>query len=101
MAVGVSVLCAGQLSMTTTASAAPDVDDIASVSTNLGGHPVWAHFNDPATDVAGRGPEDRTILNELVRLIDATPSGGTIQGAIHSITGGTVGSGCSPPRPAG
>lgn len=51
-------------------------------STTIGGYPVWAHFTNPPA-FAG---DDRTILNEVTRLIDNTPSGGTIRAAIHSLT---------------
>jgi HKD family nuclease len=55
---------------------------VSVASTTLGGIPVWAHFSNPPA-FAGR---DYTIINELKRLIDATPNGGTIRGAIHSLS---------------
>ena len=69
----------------------PDVGDadlgavaagIKSASGTLGGKPVWAHFTNPPAS-AGR---DYTITDELKRLINATPAGGTIRGAIHSLS---------------
>jgi hypothetical protein len=48
----------------------------------FGDIPVWAHFANP---VAGGG-EDATIMNELIRLLDATPAGATVRGNIFSIS---------------
>jgi phosphatidylserine/phosphatidylglycerophosphate/cardiolipin synthase-like enzyme len=55
---------------------------IRSASGTLGGKLVWAHFNNPPA-FAGR---DYTITDELKRLINAVPAGGTIRGAIHSLS---------------
>ncbi|NMO21284.1 hypothetical protein HPC49_29645 [Pyxidicoccus fallax] len=55
---------------------------IRSASATLGGKLVWAHFNNPPA-FAGR---DYTITDELKRLINDTPAGGTIRGAIHSLS---------------
>ncbi|MFP5281957.1 MAG: phospholipase D-like domain-containing protein [Actinomycetes bacterium] len=52
------------------------------VRANLAGVPVWAQFTNPLVH-EGR---DRTIHNELVRLIDAAATGSTIRGTIHSLT---------------
>lgn len=69
----------------------PDVGDaetgtlqasIRSASGTLGGKPVWAHFNNPPA-YSGR---DYTITDELKRLINEVPAGGTIRGAIHSLS---------------
>ncbi len=64
----------------------PDVESaqhaINVASTTLGGYPAWAHFTNPPAF----GGDDRTILDETVRLIDSTPSGATIRAAIHSLT---------------
>jgi phosphatidylserine/phosphatidylglycerophosphate/cardiolipin synthase-like enzyme len=56
--------------------------NVSSASGTVGGKPVWAHFSNPPA-FAGR---DYTITEELKRLINATPAGGTIRGAIHSIS---------------
>lgn len=55
---------------------------IQSASGTLAGIPVWAHFSNPPA-FAGR---DYTIIDELKRLINAVPAGGTIRGAIHSLS---------------
>src|SRR4051794_38477278 len=55
------------------------------VVTTIGRAEVEANF---ATPPAGGG--DMTLLNEIVRLIDATPSGETIRMAIYSITANYV-----------
>jgi phosphatidylserine/phosphatidylglycerophosphate/cardiolipin synthase-like enzyme len=55
---------------------------VSSASGTVGGKVVWAHFSNPPA-FAGR---DYTITEELKRLINATPTGGTIRGAIHSIS---------------
>jgi hypothetical protein len=55
---------------------------VSVASGTLGGIPVWAHFSNPPA-FAGR---DYTIIDELRRLINATPNGGTIRGAIHSLS---------------
>lgn len=55
-------------------------------STTIGGHPVWAHFTNPPAF----GGDDRTILNETIRLINDTPSGARIRAAIHSLTANGV-----------
>ncbi len=55
---------------------------ISSASGTLGGKRVWAHFNNPPA-FAGR---DYTITDELKRLINNVPAGGTIRGAIHSLS---------------
>lgn len=54
---------------------------ISAASTTIGGYPVWAHFTNPPA----HGGDDRTILNETIRLINDTPSGGRIRAAIHSL----------------
>jgi phosphatidylserine/phosphatidylglycerophosphate/cardiolipin synthase-like enzyme len=56
---------------------------VSVASTTIGGHPVWAHFTNPAAFADGYDP---TILDETIRLINETPSGGTIRAAIHSLT---------------
>lgn len=53
---------------------------MTAASAIIAGYPVWAHFTNPT---AGR---DYTIHTELQRLIDATPAGATIKGAIHSLS---------------
>lgn len=85
-------LCAGAVSSCGgPQSSGPDVDDvdvgavqsgIRSASGTVGGKLVWAHFNNPPA-FAGR---DYTITDELKRLINAVPAGGTIRGAIHSLS---------------
>ena len=55
---------------------------ISSASGTIAGKPVWAHFSNPPA-FAGR---DYTITEELKRLINNTPAGGTIRGTIHSIS---------------
>ena len=55
---------------------------VSSASGTVGGKAVWAHFSNPPA-FAGR---DYTITDELKRLINATPAGGTIRGTIHSIS---------------
>jgi HKD family nuclease len=68
--------------------AAHDVDvgvveaGISSATGTLGGKLVWAHFNNPPAF----GGRDYTITEELKRLINNTPAGGTIRGAIHSLS---------------
>lgn len=49
----------------------------------LGGIPAWVHFTNPKTAPGG---DDRTILREVIRLINATPKGARIRAAIHSFT---------------
>jgi len=76
--------------------APPEVDDVPEVgttraginaaSTTIGGYPVWVHFTNPPA----HGGDDRTILNEAIRLINDTPSGGKIRAAIHSLTANGV-----------
>jgi phosphatidylserine/phosphatidylglycerophosphate/cardiolipin synthase-like enzyme len=56
--------------------------EINSATGVVGGKRVWAHFNNPPA-FAGR---DYTITEELKRLINSTPAGGTIRGAIHSLS---------------
>ena len=56
--------------------------NVSSASGAVGGKTVWAHFSNPPA-FAGR---DYTITEELKRLINATPAGGSIRGAIHSIS---------------
>lgn len=85
-----TVLAGGALALTSCAP--PDVDEpsevdttraaISSASTTIGGYPVWVHFTNPP---AANG-DDRTILNETIRLINNTPPGATIRAAIHSLT---------------
>jgi len=55
---------------------------ISSASGTVGGKLVWAHFNTPPAF----GGRDYTITEELKRLINNTPAGGTIRGAIHSLS---------------
>ena len=55
---------------------------ISAASGTLGGRLVWAHFNNPPAF----GGVDPTITTEVKRLIDATPSGASIRGAIHSLS---------------
>jgi len=55
---------------------------IRSASATIGGKLVWAHFNNPPA----AGGRDYTITDELKRLINTTPAGGTIRGAIHSLS---------------
>ncbi|WP_083968031.1 phospholipase D-like domain-containing protein [Hyalangium minutum] len=55
---------------------------ISSATGTVGGKRVWAHFSNPPA-FSGR---DYTITDELKRLIHSTPAGGTIRGAIHSIS---------------
>jgi phosphatidylserine/phosphatidylglycerophosphate/cardiolipin synthase-like enzyme len=55
---------------------------ISSASGTIGGKLVWAHFNNPPAF----GGRDYTITEELKRLINNTPAGGTIRGAIHSLS---------------
>jgi phosphatidylserine/phosphatidylglycerophosphate/cardiolipin synthase-like enzyme len=54
---------------------------VSSASGTVGGRPFWAHFSNPPAF----GGRDNTIITELRRLIDSTPAGATIRGAIHSI----------------
>ncbi|MFP2924492.1 phospholipase D-like domain-containing protein [Pyxidicoccus sp. 3LG] len=87
------ILCTGAVAVTgcEPPPPEPDVGDAAlgsvqsgirSASGTLGGRPVWAHFNNPPA-FSGR---DYTITDELKRLINDTPAGGTIRGAIHSLS---------------
>ncbi len=55
---------------------------VSSASGTVGGKAVWAHFSNPPAF----GGRDYTIIEELKRLINATPAGATIRGAIHSIS---------------
>ena len=55
---------------------------ISSASGTVGGKLVWAHFNNPPAF----GGRDYTITEELKRLINNTPAGETIRGAIHSLS---------------
>ncbi len=59
------------------AAAAP-----SGVRATVGGYPVWAHFADPAAN-NGR---DKTIIQEVQRLIEAAPAGSTIRGTLHSLS---------------
>lgn len=83
-AVAVGALLAGSLFVTSSAhpgGAAADVrTTVSSVQATIANRPVWAHFSNP------RSGRDYTIINELRRLIQNTPSGGRIRGAIHSIS---------------
>ncbi|SDS93704.1 PLD-like domain-containing protein [Friedmanniella luteola] len=54
----------------------------ASVTTRLGGQQVRAHFTNPAA----HGGRDRTIHDEVVRLIDGAPAGSTVRGTIYSLS---------------
>jgi hypothetical protein len=47
----------------------------------LGGHPARADFTDPASF----GAQDRTIVDEVIRLIDRAEAGSEIRAAIHSL----------------
>lgn len=58
---------------------------ISSASGTIGGKLAWVHFNHPPA-----GGTDVTITNEIKRLIDHTPAGGTIRAAIHSISNQAV-----------
>ncbi len=60
--------------------------EISVASTQIGTARVWAHFTNPPA----RSGDDRTILNEVVRLIDRTPAGETIHAAIHSMAANPV-----------
>jgi len=53
---------------------------MTAASAVIAGYPVWAHFANPDP---GR---DYTIITELQRLIDNTPAGASIRGAIHSLS---------------
>lgn len=64
------------------AEAVPPVSSAPPVRATIGGHPVWAHFANPLAH-DGR---DKTILNEVVRLIDNAPAGSTIRGTIYSLS---------------
>jgi phosphatidylserine/phosphatidylglycerophosphate/cardiolipin synthase-like enzyme len=55
---------------------------VSVASTTIAGFPAWAHFTNPPA-FAG---DDRTILNEAIRLINDTPSGARIRAAIHSLS---------------
>ncbi len=67
-------------------SDAPDLGSAQSAvsvgSTTIAGFPVFAHFTNPPA-FAG---DDRTILNETIRLINDTPAGARIRAAIHSLS---------------
>lgn len=81
----VGALLAGTVVATgSTHSGAAATDDVqpmvSSVRATIAGRPVWAHFSNPRLD------RDYTIVDELQRLIRNTPSGGSIRGAIHSIS---------------
>ena len=52
------------------------------VAAQLGGRPAWAHFTNPR-EHDGR---DKTIHDEVVRLVDAAPAGSTIRGTIYSLS---------------
>lgn len=56
--------------------------EISSATGTVGGKLVWAHFNNPPAF----GGRDYTITEELKRLINNTPAGGSIRGAIHSLS---------------
>ncbi|MFT4167361.1 MAG: phospholipase D-like domain-containing protein [Microlunatus sp.] len=64
------------------AEAAPATTKAPTVRATIAGHPVWAHFANPQSN-DGR---DKTILNEVVRLIDNAPAGSTIRGTIYSLS---------------
>ncbi|WP_394850584.1 phospholipase D-like domain-containing protein [Pendulispora brunnea] len=71
----------------TEAEAEPEVtgmtqDAINVAQTTIGGFPVHVHFTNPPA-FAG---DDRTILNEVTRLLNETPAGETVRAAIHSLT---------------
>jgi HKD family nuclease len=53
---------------------------VSSARATIADRPVWAHFSNP------RLGRDYTIINELRRLIQKTPQGARIRGAIHSIS---------------
>ncbi|GAA4939816.1 phospholipase D-like domain-containing protein [Actinoplanes utahensis] len=55
---------------------------VSSAGVTIGGHPVWAHFNNPPAF----SNRDHTITNELIRLINAAPATSTIRGTIHSLS---------------
>lgn len=75
----VGALLAGTLVATSPAD--PDVRPlVSSARATIAGRPVWAHFSNP------RSGRDYTIVNELRRLIQHTPAGARIRGAIHSIS---------------
>ncbi|WP_394829670.1 phospholipase D-like domain-containing protein [Pendulispora albinea] len=59
---------------------------IHTASTTVGGYPVHVHFSNPPAF----GGDDPTILDEVVRLLDATPAGETVRAAIHSLTANAV-----------
>ncbi|WP_156821093.1 phospholipase D-like domain-containing protein [Microlunatus phosphovorus] len=64
------------------AEAAPVTPVTPPARTTIAGHPVWAHFANPQAN-DGR---DKTILDEVVRLIDNAPAGSTIRGTIYSLS---------------
>jgi phosphatidylserine/phosphatidylglycerophosphate/cardiolipin synthase-like enzyme len=55
---------------------------ISAATATIGGKLVWAHFNNPPAF----GGRDYTITDELKRLVNSTPAGGTIRGTIHSLS---------------
>lgn len=59
---------------------------VSVATTTISGYPAWAHFTNPPA-FAG---DDRTILNEAIRLINDTPSGARIRAAIHSLSANGV-----------
>lgn len=63
----------------TPAEAAPAAPPVRST---IGGFPVWAHFTNPPA----HGGRDKTIHDEVVRLIDNAPAGSTIRGTIYSLS---------------
>jgi hypothetical protein len=58
--------------------------DLAAASNhvNFGNIPVWVHFANPVNATG----EDRTVVNEVIRLLDDTPAGATVRGNIFSIS---------------
>src|SRR5688572_4916726 len=56
---------------------------ITVAQTSFGDIPVWAHFTNPLSVPDGR---DYAILDEVIRLLDATPGGATVRGNVFSIS---------------
>lgn len=76
----VGALLAGALFAPVESVAADVTPMVSSAHATIANRPVWAHFSNP------RSGRDYTIVNELRRLIQRTPAGARIRGAIHSIS---------------
>jgi phosphatidylserine/phosphatidylglycerophosphate/cardiolipin synthase-like enzyme len=60
----------------------PSAEAASPVRATLASRQVWAHFTNPVA----HGGRDRTIHDEVVRLIENAPAGSTIRGTIYSLS---------------